>query len=97
MMRREEILNNLKLLAKKLEEWDLKGEIILTGGASMCLVHSARDIIKDVDALYEPKSEISDIVREIAEEKNLPENWLNDRVKGFVNENVQTSAFARLA
>lgn len=33
----------------------------------MCLVHSARDMTKDVDALYERKSAINEIVQEIAE------------------------------
>ncbi len=76
MMSRESIIENLKLLGEKLEERGLTGELILTGGASMCLVHSARDMTKDVDALYEPKTEINDIIREIAEENGLPLGWL---------------------
>ena len=95
MMSRERITKNLKRLGEKLEERGLTGELILAGGASMCLVHSARDMTKDVDALYEPKSDIDDIVREIAEENDLPPDWLNDSVKGFVTDKVQTMEFAR--
>lgn len=59
-MSRETIMNNLKRLGENLQEQGLTGELILTGGASMCLVHSARDMTKDVDALYEPKADIND-------------------------------------
>lgn len=72
---------------------NLQGEIILTGGAVMCLVHSARDMTKDIDALYEPKSEIDRLALSIADEYALPKDWLNDSVKGFVNDNVETQEF----
>lgn len=49
---------------------------------------------KDVDAIYEPKSVINDLVAQIAEEKGLEKDWLNDSVKGFVNEKVKTDHFA---
>jgi len=84
MLTREQILNALNRLSNELAELDLSGELLLTGGASMCLVHSARDMTKDVDALYEPKTIINKLVLKIASEEGLPEDWLNDSVKGFV-------------
>jgi hypothetical protein len=54
----------------------------------MCLVHEARDMTKDIDALYEPKAIINTIAAQIAERNNLPSNWLNDSVKGYVNVNA---------
>ena len=95
MLLKENIINNLKKLGEELEKRGLEGEIILTGGASMCLVHSARDMTQDVDALYEPKAEINEIVKKIARENNLPLDWLNDSVKGFVNEKIETMDFAQ--
>lgn len=94
-MSRHDILLNLKRLGKKLAERNLKGELILTEDTSMCLVHSARDMTKDVDAIYEPKLVINEIVREIAEENDLPHAWLNDSVKGFVTDSIQTVGFAQ--
>jgi hypothetical protein len=85
-MTKEEIIKCLSKLGKALAKKGLTGEILLTGGASMCLVHSARDMTKDVDALYEPKAEINEIVRQISEEEDLPADWLNDSVKGFMTE-----------
>jgi len=89
-MTKNELIEALKLLGHKLKSKNLQGEIILTGGASMCLVHDARDMTKDVDALYEPKSVINDLVQEVSNELSLPFDWLNDSVKGFVNENLES-------
>ncbi|GBU22017.1 hypothetical protein R80B4_01919 [Fibrobacteres bacterium R8-0-B4] len=94
-MRRDELLKYLEILGRKLEKSGLRGEIILAGGAAMCLVHSARDATKDIDALYEPKSEIHALAEKIANEHDLPQNWLNDGVKGFMGGNVETVEFMR--
>jgi hypothetical protein len=83
---KEEILENLELVNEELKSIDMQGEILITGGASMCLVFSARPATKDIDAIYEPKSIINDIAAKIALQKGLPESWLNDSVKGFMNE-----------
>ncbi|MFA5576555.1 MAG: DUF6036 family nucleotidyltransferase [Tissierellaceae bacterium] len=93
MLTKEQILNNLKRLGEELKALDLHGEIIITGGASMCLVHSARDMTKDIDAIYEPKTVINELVEKIAKEYNLSADWLNDSVKGFVNKNIETVEF----
>lgn len=94
MLTKEQIIGSLKKLGEELRVRELHGEIIITGGASMCLVHSARDMTKDIDAIYEPKSIINELVNKIAKENNLPVDWLNDSVKGFVNENIETVEFA---
>jgi len=93
MLSREDIIQNLKELGAKLKNRDMTGEILLTGGAAMCLVHSARDMTKDIDALYEPKELINQLAVQIAAEKDLPDDWLNDSVKGFVSENAPTEDF----
>ena len=83
---KEEILENLELVNEELKLIDMHGEILITGGASMCLVFSARSATKDIDAIYEPKAVINDIAAKIALQKGMPESWLNDSVKGFMNE-----------
>jgi hypothetical protein len=95
-MNKAEIIEYLKLLGSELEQRGEVGEILLTGGASMALVHSARDMTKDIDALYEPKSSINEIAAKIAEEHDLPGDWLNDSVKGFVGVNVPVESFLKL-
>jgi len=93
MLTRDQILCYLKQLGEELSARGLHGEILLTGGAAMCLVHEARDMTKDIDALYEPKDVINSIVNEIAQRNNLPNDWLNDSVKGFVGANADVEEF----
>jgi len=85
-LQKEEILENLELINKELKLIEMHGEILIAGGASMCLVFSARPATKDIDAIYEPKTIINDIAAKIASEKGMPKSWLNDSVKGFMNE-----------
>lgn len=96
MLTREKIMNALTRLGEELNNESKRGEILLTGGAAMCLVHSARDMTKDIDALYEPKEEINRLVKKIADQEGLPEYWLNDAVKGFVTESAPVEEFMDL-
>jgi hypothetical protein len=93
MLSKEKMFEYLRQLGTELSALGMKGEILLTGGAAMCLVHSARDMTKDIDALYEPKSVINKIAAAIAEREGLPSDWLNDGVKGFVGANAPVEDF----
>ena len=97
MLTKGQIVNALELLNRELKTLGMSGEILLAGGASMCLVHSARDMTKDIDALYEPKAVVNKLISKIAEESGLPEDWLNDSVKGFVTENAPREDFLSLS
>ena len=96
MLTKEQIMKSLERLSEELEALGLQGEIMLTGGAAMCLVHSARDMTKDIDALYEPKSVVNQLVSKIAAEDGLPVDWLNDSVKGFVTAAAPREDFLAL-
>ena len=96
MLTKEAIMRSLARLGEELDRIGLRGEILLTGGAAMCLVHSARDMTKDIDALYEPKEEVNRLAKQIAEEEGLPENWLNDSVKGFLTPGAPIEPFLAL-
>jgi hypothetical protein len=89
VLTREQRLRYLGQISDELKARDVHGEIILTGGAAMRLVHVSQDMTKDIDALYEPKDDINFIVRNIAYDEELPEDWLNDSVKGFIEPNAQ--------
>ncbi len=85
-MLREEILKYLHALNRKLQQRNVKGEICLYGGAVMCLVYDARPSTKYVDAIFQPAKIMRAIAKEIANEYDLVDDWLNDGVKGFLVE-----------
>jgi hypothetical protein len=60
------------------------------------LVHGARQATLDVDALFEPNTEIRHIVYNIAKDEGLPITWLNDAVKMFVKPNAPINFFMKL-
>jgi hypothetical protein len=88
-MTADEIRRYLTELNDELRQMDIKGEVSVYGGAVMCLVYNARPATKDVDAVFRPASEIRQAVKRIAQRNNLPPDWLNDGVKGYLVEHKQ--------
>jgi hypothetical protein len=88
---RETIVGALSRLAELLRERGVEGEVCLLGGAVMVLAFSARPSTKDVDAIFEPASLVRRLARDVAEERGLPDDWLNDGAKGFVSVRHETT------
>jgi len=82
---REVILRALGSLAEELGRQGVTGELCLFGGTVMVLAFTARVATKDVDALFQPASLIRELARGVAEAQQLPTEWLNDGVKGYVS------------
>lgn len=76
----------LKALAHKLEERKITGELYLVGGAVMCLVFETRPATKDIDAFFHPAKSLRESIVALAAEEDLPDDWVNDAVKGFLSE-----------
>lgn len=84
MMNPSDIQRYLMLLADELYARNVTGEIVLAGGAVMLLVIRNRETTKDVDAYFATYAqEIRDAARVVAQRENLPDDWLNDGMKGF--------------
>jgi hypothetical protein len=62
----------------------LELEISLYGGAVFTLVYGSRDATKDIDAIVRPREVAIPLIRQVAQEQNLPEDWLNDQVSQFI-------------
>jgi hypothetical protein len=88
---REVILRALNSLADQLAERGLTGEICLFGGTVMVLAFNARVSTKDVDAIFQPTQVVREMAKAVGDEQGLPENWMNDAVKGFVSSRHETT------
>jgi hypothetical protein len=84
-MEKEQIEFYLEKMSEVLERREVKGEIVLYGGAVMVLALNARPSTKDVDAIFKPKDLIYQAARVVTDLYGAPESWLNDAVKGFVS------------
>jgi uncharacterized nucleotidyltransferase DUF6036 len=82
---KEAILKALQELSDALAKQGVKGELCLFGGTVMVLAYAARVSTKDVDAIFHPPGMIRSLAAKIGEANKLPEDWLNDGVKGFVS------------
>ena len=62
----------------------MRGQIFIVGGAAIALAYSTRRVTKDIDAVFEPSPLSTSAAAKVAEDLELPEDWLNDAVKSFI-------------
>jgi hypothetical protein len=84
-LRKADIERLLRMLDSELAKDGVIGEVYLVGGAVMCLVLDARPATRDVDAFFKPTQIIRQAAARVAVRAGVPENWLNDSVKGFLS------------
>lgn len=89
-MTRKELMTAFKKLNEALEIDKSKAEICIVGGAVMCLVFNAREQTKDVDAIFHPKAKVYELAKRVAKDLGLPEDWLNDSAKGYINQKLES-------
>ncbi len=80
----ERIRDLLAQLGRRLHARGITARIFLVGGAAMALAYNARRATRDLDGVFEPKTEIYAEAALMAEEAGLPPDWLNDGVKGLL-------------
>lgn len=94
-MNKDDIQKYLRMLGDELLKRNVTGEILLVGGAVMLLEVGNREITKDIDAYFEDNAAvIRDAVMVIADREDLPDDWLNDAVKGFFYTQVPNRKWA---
>jgi len=97
MLSTDRILELFAVLNHELAKKSIRGEVYLAGGAVMCLVFHARPATKDIDALLVPAAEVRNAARAVAAVEDLPDDWLNDAVKGYFSENGRFEVFEELS
>jgi hypothetical protein len=83
-MRRDEIVELLTELGRRLADRGIEGEMYVVGGAAIAIAFDNRRSTRDIDAVFEPKTTIYEVAGELATERGLPDGWLNDAAKAFV-------------
>lgn len=73
----------LARLDEVLDHEHVRAEALVVGGAAMTLLFPTRRSTVDVDAVFAP-AQVRDAAYAVAEELGLPNDWLNDGVKGFL-------------
>ncbi|MBX3052675.1 MAG: hypothetical protein KF753_14425 [Caldilineaceae bacterium] len=87
MLSRTEINQALERLGELAVAQNIQIELRLVGGAAMVLLYNARLSTRDVDVIIlHPRTAhlVRSLASQVAEELNLPLDWLNDSVKGFM-------------
>jgi hypothetical protein len=84
LLSRSEIVGLLDALAADLQGRGHRGDLFLVGGAAMALAYDTRRATRDLDGVFEPKQIVYEAAARVAEARGLPEDWLNDAVKGFL-------------
>ena len=92
----QDIRRLFELLDCELGNVETEGELYLVGGAVMCLALDARYATRDVDALFKPTKIIRQAAARVAAEANVPEDWLNDAVKGYLSPRGDFDPFLEL-
>jgi hypothetical protein len=92
----QDIRRLLELLNEELRQSEISGEIYLVGGAVMCLAYNARHSTADVDAFFQPAAQVRQAAERAAARANMPAEWLNDGVKGFLSEKAEFASFLEL-
>lgn len=87
-MKRENIVELLDRLNRKLHEKGLKKEVVVCGGAAMILSNYKREETQDVDILKPENDKVlMKLSREVADEnKVIRANWLNSDCTVFMKE-----------
>ena len=93
---REEILTLLHALNDELAAQGVHGQLQIAGGAVMCLAFGTRDATQDVDAVFEPSSRVLDAALAVAARHGVPDNWLNNAVKGYLSDRGTFDPFLEL-
>lgn len=93
---RARIVHALTRLGALCAEAAIKVEISTYDGRVMMFAYDCRKATKDIDAIFHPAGAIEPLIRQVAAEMKLPEDWMNSGVKTLVGAREGREEFAEL-
>lgn len=88
-MKRDDIERSLTLIGKLADRQGIIVDLAVYGGSAIALRWEFRRSTRDVDVIISgDRSFMKKAVLSVAEEMGLPEDWMNDAVKGFSSSNA---------
>jgi len=84
LLGRERITELLAELGRRCAALGLSVDMVVVGGGAIALAYSGDRATRDIDAIFEPKMRVYEVAHLMAEELELPRDWLNDGVKGLL-------------
>ena len=90
------IVQALTRLGELCAEKQSRVEIAIYGGTVMMLAYDCREATKDIDAIFHPPEVVEPLIRQVAREQNLPEDWMNSGVGAFVARREERIQFTQL-
>jgi hypothetical protein len=87
LLSRQDIEEALARLGELANQEGHRVELLLVGGAAMVLAFEARMSTHDVDVFILLPREariVRELAKRVAEERDMPEDWLNDAAKGYL-------------
>ncbi|MBE5477849.1 hypothetical protein E3G68_005182 [Mycobacteroides abscessus] len=82
-----ELMRAFNLLAAKLRAKNVVGTVHVVRGAAMLLSFHSRVTTRDIDALFSPDGPMLAAIREVANELQWPQSWLNNQASSYVSRN----------
>lgn len=91
-MDRSLIERALSELGRELLREGLHADVFVVGGAAITLAFEDRPATKDVDAVFTNPARVRAAAERVGVRLDLPPDWLNDGVKGFLPHSVDPDA-----
>ena len=92
-MRKDTLINLIQTLNAVLNQSNDTLEILVIGGANMCIVQGNRDLTHDIDSYCLHKDKIKKYRKLVAQIRKVDETWLNDVGELVVNDAIRKSAY----
>ena len=71
-------------LGQRLQAKGVEATIYIVGGAAIALEFDTRRVTADIDAVFHPPTTVLEEATAMADELDLPKNWLNNNAAAFV-------------